>query len=116
VGSERRKIDPRGIAKADLVFVPLEDGDRTEGLKAMDVRVITVDLNPLSRTARKADITIVDNLVRCMPLLAEKVRELAPQSSRRNGAFPSYDNGAQLKRMVDYISARLGQLQPGSEE
>lgn len=79
VGSERRKIDPRGIGNADVVFVPLEDGDRTEGLIGMGKKVITVDLNPLSRTAQKATITIVDNLRRCMPLLVEAVERLKEQ-------------------------------------
>jgi hypothetical protein len=36
--------------------------------------VITIDLNPLSRTARTAQITIVDNLTRCLPLLVQAVR------------------------------------------
>ncbi len=111
VGSERRRIDPRGIAKADLVFVPLEDGDRTEGLKAAGTRVITVDLNPLSRTARKADITIVDNLIRCMPLLVEKVREYSDDPPERTGAFPDYDNAAHLSELVRFIAVRLGDMQ-----
>jgi 4-phosphopantoate--beta-alanine ligase len=113
IGSERRRIDPRGIAKADLVFVPLEDGDRTEGLKATGTRVITVDLNPLSRTARKADITIVDNLVRCMPLLVEKVRELQDEHPERDGSFPDYDNGGRLTELVHFIAARLGDMELG---
>ncbi|MFI5407342.1 MAG: phosphopantothenate/pantothenate synthetase, partial [Nitrososphaerales archaeon] len=49
--SNRRFVDRDGIAKADVVFVPLEDGDRTIALKRMNKKVITVDLNPLSRTA-----------------------------------------------------------------
>ncbi len=51
--SDRRIVDPDGIPKADLVFVPLEDGDRTEALVAMGKHVVTVDLNPISRTPRK---------------------------------------------------------------
>lgn len=69
----RRFVHPEGIAKADVVFVPLEDGDRCQALRAAGKDVITVDLNPLSRTARTATITIVDNLVRCLPLLCERV-------------------------------------------
>jgi 4-phosphopantoate--beta-alanine ligase len=69
----RRFVNPAGIAQADVVFVPLEDGDRCQALRAAGKDVITVDLNPLSRTARTATITIVDNLVRCLPLLCERV-------------------------------------------
>jgi len=76
LSSERRRVDPEGILVADTVFVPLEDGDRTEALAKMGKSVITVDLNPLSRTARAANITIVDNLVRVMPALVQKVSAL----------------------------------------
>jgi len=69
----RRFIHPDGLARADVVMVPLEDGDRCEALRAAGKDVITVDLNPLSRTARAATITIVDNVVRCLPRLCEHV-------------------------------------------
>ena len=69
----RRFVSPAGIAAADVVFVPLEDGDRCQALRAAGKAVITVDLNPLSRTARSSSITIVDNLVRCLPILCRQV-------------------------------------------
>lgn len=72
LSSERRRVDPEGIFSADAVFVPLEDGDRTEAMARMGKNVITVDLNPLSRTAKAADITIVDNLIRAMPAMVEQ--------------------------------------------
>ncbi len=61
------RVDENGIWKADVVLVPLEDGDRTEALVRMGKFVVTVDLNPLSRSARMADVTIVDNVVRAYP-------------------------------------------------
>jgi 4-phosphopantoate--beta-alanine ligase len=64
--SARRIVDKNGIYKADVVLVPLEDGDRTIALKKAGKKVITFDLNPLSRTAKTADITIVDNVVRAI--------------------------------------------------
>jgi len=67
--SNRRFVDPRGIKIADVVLVPLEDGDRTEALVKEGKFVIAIDLNPLSRTAQKAHITIVDNIVRCIPAM-----------------------------------------------
>ncbi len=69
----RRFVNPKGIAEADVVFVPLEDGDRCQALRGAGKEVITVDLNPLSRTAKAASITVVDHLVRCLPLLCERV-------------------------------------------
>ena len=67
LSSNRRFVDPKGIKQADVVLVPLEDGDRTEALIKEGKMVITIDLNPLSRTAQQADITIVDNLIRAIP-------------------------------------------------
>ena len=42
----------------------------------MNKTVITIDLNPLSRTSRAANITIVDNVVRAMPSLVEAASKL----------------------------------------
>jgi 4-phosphopantoate---beta-alanine ligase len=68
--SDRSKVDRRGIGVADVCLVPLEDGDRTEALRALGKRVISVDLNPLSRTSRRADLPIVDELGRALKALA----------------------------------------------
>ena len=76
IDSNRRFVHPEGIYRADVVFVPLEDGDRCEALRKMGKDVVTVDLNPLSRTARTASITIVDNVVRALPLLVGAVTAL----------------------------------------
>jgi len=84
--SERAKSD-NAILEADVVLVMLEDGDRTEYLKRMGKNVIAVDLNPLSRTAKKADITVVDNVVRALPAIAAYVKERAkakPFDNRKN--------------------------------
>jgi len=79
--SERRRVDPDGIYTADTVLVPLEDGDRTEALIKMNKKVIAIDLNPLSRTSRAANITIVDNLVRAMPALVQAAHKLSGTAS-----------------------------------
>jgi 4-phosphopantoate--beta-alanine ligase len=68
--SDRGLCCKAGIGDADVVLVPLEDGDRCEALRAMGKTVITIDLNPLSRTSRTANVTIVDELTRALPVLA----------------------------------------------
>jgi len=73
--SPRRIVDKDGIFVADVVLVPLEDGDRTEALQKIGKTVITFDLNPLSRTAQTADITIVDNVIRGMRLLVSACKK-----------------------------------------
>jgi 4-phosphopantoate--beta-alanine ligase len=111
LGSLRRRVDPRGILAADVVLVPLEDGDRTEALVRMGKKVITVDLNPLSRTARRADITIVDNVVRALPALLARTRELAATpASRRAALLAGYDNRRVLADSLTFIAARLKEL------
>lgn len=77
IASDRRFVNADGIGAADAVFVPLEDGDRCAALRAAGKFVIAVDLNPLSRTAKAASITIVDNVVRALPLMVELSAELA---------------------------------------
>ena len=74
--SDRRRVDPNGIYAADVVVVPLEDGDRAEALVKMGKKIIAIDLNPLSRTARAAQITIVDNITRALPAMVSMVRDL----------------------------------------
>ena len=74
--SERRRVDVSGILKADTVLVPLEDGDRTEALVKMGKTVVAIDLNPMSRTARSANITIVDNAIRAIPKMIKTVKKL----------------------------------------
>ncbi len=74
-----------GIYDADVVLIPLEDGDRCEALTAMGKKVIAIDLNPLSRTARKATVSIVDNILRAVPQLAAQVRKLSELPRARSG-------------------------------
>ncbi|MBN1540038.1 MAG: phosphopantothenate/pantothenate synthetase [Candidatus Thermoplasmatota archaeon] len=64
----------QGILNSDVVLVPLEDGDRCQALRSAGKKVITIDLNPLSRTARTANVTIVNNLTRSVPNLIEGCR------------------------------------------
>ncbi|HYY67599.1 MAG TPA: phosphopantothenate/pantothenate synthetase [Nitrososphaeraceae archaeon] len=73
--SERRRVAPNGIMKADTVLVTLEDGDRTEALAKMGKTVVAIDLNPMSRTARSANITIVDNVIRAIPKMIMTVKK-----------------------------------------
>jgi len=101
----RRLCNEEGIIKADVVFVPLEDGDRCEALKKMRKKVITIDLNPLSRTARKANITIVDNVKRSIPLLIKEIKK--DKSTKKNTLkkrLKNYNNKLVLEEALKYIS------------
>lgn len=109
--SERGKVDENGIWKADVVIVPLEDGDRTEALVAMGKFIITIDLNPLSRSARMADITIVDNIVRAYPRMIELAKEMKklPREELEK-IVKEYNNGQILNEVLLHINSRLEKL------
>jgi 4-phosphopantoate--beta-alanine ligase len=109
--SDRRVVDHRGLFIADSVFVPLEDGDRTEGLVKLGKQVIAVDLNPLSRTAQMATITIVDNVVRALPLLIELCKKLRDESEKHlQNIVNAFDNRENLSEAIQLIDKRLRAL------
>lgn len=102
--SDRARIDARGIALADLCLVPLEDGDRAEALRRAGKRVISIDLNPLSRTSRNADLPIVDELTRALQGIRAALGG-APGSA--DGVFPRFDAPAALADALRAISRNL---------
>jgi 4-phosphopantoate--beta-alanine ligase len=108
LSSNRRKVDPDGIGKGDVILVPLEDGDRTEALKAIGKFVVTIDLNPMSRTAVHSDITVVDNVIRTLPLMVDLAREMKdlPKEELRQIA-ESFDNTENLATSVHIIMQHL---------
>ena len=111
IGSERRRVDPEGILVADVVLVPLEDGDRAEALVKMRKKVIAIDLNPLSRTAQVATITIVDNIVRAMPNLVETAEKLKNERpSRLRTILSNFSNEKNLREAISFINQRLSGL------
>lgn len=115
--SERRKVSPRGILIADVVLVPLEDGDRTEALRKLGKTVIAVDLNPLSRTSRAATITIVDNVVRAVPKMIEYAEKLSTAPKEKlTSILSSYDNSEVLSQVLKYVVDRLRELSQTSLE
>jgi 4-phosphopantoate--beta-alanine ligase len=97
-----------GIFDADVVLIPLEDGDRCEALTAMGKKVIAIDLNPLSRTARKATVSIVDNILRAVPNMAAQVRQLSalPRADLVR-IVQEYDNEKVLRQAVSEIQEHL---------
>ena len=97
-----------GIYDADVVLIPLEDGDRCEALVAMGKKVIAIDLNPLSRTARKATVSIVDNIMRAVPNMAAQVRQLVALSrSDLVKMVQEYDNEKVLRQAMQEMRDHL---------
>jgi len=89
-----------GIQDADTILVPLEDGDRCEALVALGKVVLVIDLNPLSRTSRKASVTIVDEVGRAVGVLLD---EIVNEKYIRN----KWNNELILKDALEIISKSM---------
>ena len=97
----RSRASPEGVFKADVVLVPLEDGDRVEALIKSGKKVITVDLNPLSRTSKNATISIVDNIVRALPLLKIEIEKLQEfETHKLQDMVKKFDNHKNLQESL----------------
>lgn len=94
-----------GTGKADVILVPLEDGDRCEALVNLGKSVIAIDLNPLSRTARMATLTVVDELTRALPNITSFCRTLPMQEAGE--IVESFDNSYFIRESMLEISRRL---------
>lgn len=97
-----------GVHSADVVLVALEDGDRTEALVRMGKKVVAVDLNPLSRTARTADVTVVDEVTRAFPLISGYAEEMSGDEDALDNGLAKYDREENLGAVMKLIAANLG--------
>nr|WP_319537512.1 4-phosphopantoate--beta-alanine ligase [uncultured Methanospirillum sp.] len=97
-----------GMASADVILVPLEDGDRAEALVAMGKKVIAIDLNPLSRTAQTATLPIIDEVTRAVPAITDAFRNLKPDEAERLAQNP--DGKKYLRDAIMTIRSRLDGL------
>jgi 4-phosphopantoate--beta-alanine ligase len=107
LSSNRRKVDQEGIFMSDVVFVPLEDGDRTIALKKMNKKVICIDLNPLSRTSLSSDVSIVDNIVRAVPQLIENIEYHKKNSTEKElkDIVHRFNNNEIIKESLDILKS-----------
>jgi len=111
--SKRALSDRDGVFGADVVLVPLEDGDRAEALVRMGKTVISVDLNPLSRTSQKATIPVVDELSRALVQIERFVRELREDPSEVSRIRKAYDRKGNLGAVYSFLEWRLARLRRG---
>lgn len=108
IDSARRIVDKDGIFVADVVVVPLEDGDRTMALRKAGKTVITFDLNPLSRTSQTANITIVDNVTRAIDLLINESKKLSKKNKKSlQKIIDDFDNKKNLRENIIQIKNNL---------
>ncbi|MGD0171394.1 MAG: phosphopantothenate/pantothenate synthetase [Halobacteriota archaeon] len=112
IASDRANVDKNGTFKADVVFVPLEDGDRAQALAKLGKTVLTVDLNPLSRTAVASTVTIVDEVTRAFKNLVSFAQHFKSESHEYELDLlkARFDNIENLKASYALMQKRLRSL------
>ncbi len=105
--SDRALCTKEGIFDCDVIVVPIEDGDRAEALVAMGKIVISIDLNPLSRTSKTASVSISDEMTRALENIIAYIRELRGKESEIDAIIKDYDNKANRMAMIDCICESL---------
>ncbi|MDR2831190.1 MAG: phosphopantothenate/pantothenate synthetase [Methanobrevibacter sp.] len=104
IKNPRATASKNGIYSSDLILIPLEDGDRTEILVDSGKEVIAIDLNPLSRTSKKANITIVDNIIRVIPLMIEITKKFRSYNKEKlKDIIKDFSNKDNLKESLKCI-------------
>lgn len=107
IKNPRASASKNGIYSADTVLVPLEDGDRAEILSRSGKNTITIDLNPLSRTSKMSDVSIVDNLVRAIPFMTKIARDLKLQDEKLlREIIEEFDNDINLKESLELFKIK----------
>lgn len=113
IESKRALSHRDGVFGADVVLVPLEDGDRAEALVRMKKTVISIDLNPLSRTSQRATIPIVDELTRAILNACKFVDELKRDETEALRVRRAYNRNGNLGAVYSFLGWRLGHLRRG---
>lgn len=113
IESKRALSHRDGVFGADVVLVPLEDGDRAEALVRMKKTVISIDLNPLSRTSQRATIPIVDELTRAILNACKFVDELKGDETEALRVRRAYNRKGNLGAVYSFLGWRLGHLRRG---
>jgi 4-phosphopantoate--beta-alanine ligase len=104
IKNNRASASKTGIYSADTILIPLEDGDRAEILKKSGKNIITIDLNPLSRTSKMSDVSIMDNIVRAIPFMTKIAEDLKTQDKKvLIEMVNDFDNQENLKESIEQI-------------
>ncbi|MBI0584841.1 MAG: phosphopantothenate/pantothenate synthetase [Methanomassiliicoccus sp.] len=107
IASDRAMCCTEGIYEADVVLIPLEDGDRAGALVKAGKTVLAIDLNPLSRTSLESHVTVVDELTRAVPSIERTVLELKDDAEERKRLIAEFDNAENLRLSREAMCLRL---------
>src|SRR5207249_4715125 len=109
-GARRGGASARGVPPGDFRE---RDGGRAEALVRMGKVVISVDLNPVSRTSQRATIPIVDELTRAILNTKKFVEELKENPEEAARVRRAYRRSGNLGAVYSFLEWRLGSLRRG---
>ncbi len=102
-----RALCTKTLYDCDTIIVPIEDGDRAEALVKMGKIVISIDINPISRTSKTATVPISDELTRALENIIRFVEELRGKDDEIEKVISSYNNDDNRRALLREISAFL---------
>ena len=102
-----RALCTKTLYDCDTIIVPIEDGDRAEALVKMGKVVISIDINPISRTSKTATVPISDELTRALENIIRFVDELRGNYDEIERIISSYNNDDNRRALLKEISAFL---------
>ncbi len=107
IASDRARCTSQGLLAADVVLIPLEDGDRAEAMAKAGKKVISIDLNPLSRTTLAAEVAVVDELTRAVPNMVRWANELRNRPEEAQAVLAAFRNQENLAAVMRRICRGL---------
>lgn len=102
-----RALCTKTLFDCDAIVVPIEDGDRAEALVKMGKVVISIDINPISRTSKTATVPISDELTRALKNIIRFIEELRGNDAEIDRIIKSYDSNRNRKELLREISSYL---------
>lgn len=102
-----RALCTKVLYDCDCIVVPIEDGDRAEALVKMGKVVISIDINPISRTSRTATVPVSDEMSRALENIINFVNELRGKDDEIDEIIKSYSNTESRKEILSEISKYL---------
>lgn len=113
---DRALCTDEGIYSSDVILVPIEDGDRAEALVAMGKVVISIDLNPLSRTSKAATVPICDEMSRALENISRFVDEMRGDDETILKTLEGFSNSENRRLTVECICDYLRREVDGGDE
>ena len=102
-----RALCTRTLYECDVIVVPIEDGDRAEALVKMEKKVISIDINPLSRTSRAATVPVSDEMSRALENIIRFVKELKGKDEEIGSLISSYSAEENRRDVLHCIAEYL---------